>query len=274
MSKLFVSLSLLSLAAVIPAMADVVYSSLPSPIPPNVVSQCFECAQAAEIGQGVILQGNVGATLGSATVLMSNWALESTYETVGTSTGYVVPLTLNLYNVGAGDTVGSLITTDTIDATIAWRPEASPGCGTAWLASDGNCYNGLAQTVTFNLINVVVPSQFIWGLALNTTDYGAAPTGVPGPYDSLNVGLNTAAPSTGSDLVSGSIYWNTLTAANYSDDGAGGTGTFRSDTGWAPYDPAIQFDGTALPEPSFFSLIGLFGVGLGVARYKLKKKTA
>lgn len=275
MRKLLVSLSLLSLAAAIPAMADVVYSSLPSPIPGNVPSLGFECCQTSEFGQGVQLQGNAATTLSSATVLMSNWALESTYETVGSSTGYIVPLTLNLYNVGAGNAVGSLITTDTIDATIKWRPE-SGGCTdpTAYLSTDGGCYHGLAQTVTFNLSNVAVPGQFIWGLAFNTTDYGAAPTGVLGPYDSLNVGLNSAAPSTGNDLVANSAYWNTSTASQYGDHGAGGVGTFRLDSGnWTGQDPAIQFD-SALPEPSFFSLIGLFGAGFGLARYKLKKKTA
>lgn len=97
----------------IPAMADVVYSTMPSPIPPNVPSLGYQATQTAEFGQGVDLSTN-GATLGSAQVLMSDWALESTYETVGTSTGFTVPLTLNLYNLGPADSVGSLITSTTM----------------------------------------------------------------------------------------------------------------------------------------------------------------
>jgi hypothetical protein len=276
MRKSYLPLVLISAASAVPAMAEVVYSNLPSPIPPNVVSQCYECAEAFEIGQGVQLQGNVGANLASASILMSNWALESTYETVGTSAGYDVPLTLNLYQVGPNDSVGALIaTTGPVNQFIAWRPEDG-GCAdpTAYLAADGNCYHGLAQTVTFNLNGIAVPSQFIWGLALNTTDYGYSPTHVAGPYDSLNVGLNTtSAPSVGSDLVANSAYWNTTYAPYYADGGAGGIGTFRLDPGgWAGQDPAASFDST--PEPALLVVLGLGMAGLAGARYKFRKNVA
>ncbi|MBZ5696894.1 MAG: hypothetical protein LAN36_16225 [Acidobacteriia bacterium] len=272
----------LLMAAAVPMMADVVYDSLPSPTPPNVPSVGFQATATSEFGQGVKLQGDFPVVLNSATLLMSNWALESAYEPVGTSAGFHVPLTLDLYQVGAGDTVGPQIGTGTtIDALIQWRPEASAGCGTAWRAPDGQCYNGLAQTVTFNMVGITVPNQFIWGLAFNTTSYGANPTGVLGPYDSLNIGLNSNpdgvhafTPSVGSDLIAGSVYWNTSHAGFYTDGGAGGVGTFRQDTQWEPYDPAIQFNGTVTPEPSFFLLVGLGFAGLFVVRYKFRGKTA
>lgn len=269
-----------SLAA-LPSMADVVYSSMPSPIPGNVVSQCYECAEVAEIGQGVQLAGDQPATLGSATVLMSDWALKSDWQTYGTATGYDVPLTLNLYQVGANNTVGSLITSETIDAFIQYRPEASAACDAThpgdWQAADGNCYAGLAQTVTFNLNNVAVPGQFIWGLALNTTNWGYTPTGVQGPYDSLNVGLNSNpdgvnpyTPAVGSDLVPGSIYWNTLYGPY--TDGPGDTGVFTLNSNWAPYDPAITFSSSnPTPEPSFLLLVGAGFAGIFIVRYKFRR---
>ena len=43
------------------------------------------------------------------------------------------------------------------------------------------------------------------------------------------------------------MYWNTLTAANYTDGGAGGVGIFRLDTGWTPYTPAVRFTTFAVP---------------------------
>jgi hypothetical protein len=262
-SRFFLSLSLIlvGIGSSIPAFADVVYSTLPTPTPPNVPSEAYQATQTAEFGQGVDLAGSGGATLGSAEVLMSNWALESTYETPGTTAGFMVPLTLNFYNVGAGDSVGSLFFTTTLDALITWRPEASPGCGSAYKASDGNCYNGLAQVVTFNLGNVVVPQQFIYGLSFNTETWGAHPTGVEGPYDSLNFGLLgdgtiPVIPFVGTDLLPSSAYLNSSTASNYGDDGAGGVGTFRLDAGnWEGYDPAVAFfSSSAVPEPRNISL--------------------
>jgi hypothetical protein len=253
----FMSLTLIlvGISSAIPAAADVVYSTMPSPVPPNVPSLGYQATQTAEFGQGVDLSSSGGATLGSAQVLMSNWALESTYEPVGTSTGFTVPLTLNLYNVGPSDSVGSLISSTTMDALITWRPEASAGCGTAYMASDGNCYNGLAQVVTFNLGNVVVPQQFIYGLAFNTETWGANPIGTDGPYDSLNFGLigdgvDPVTPFVGTDISPNSAYWNTSTAGYYGDGGAGGTDTFRLDANdWTGYDPAVTFLSSTVPEP-------------------------
>jgi hypothetical protein len=235
---------------------------MPSPVPYNVFSLGYEATSTAEFGQGVQLAGAGGALLSQADVLMSDWALESTYETVGTSTGFYVPLTLDFYEVGPGDSVGSLFAIDTIDALILWRPEASSSCTSgAWLAGDGNCYNGLAQVVTFDLGGLSVPNQFIYGLAFNTTDYGADPTGVPGPYDSLNFGLigdgvDPVTPSVGSDLVANSAYWNTSYGPFYGDGGAGGVGTFRLDADdWEGFDPAVDFEGVSVPEPASILLL-------------------
>jgi hypothetical protein len=275
--RIVLSLTTALLFLTVGANADVLYSTMPSPVPPNVPSLGYEATSTAEFGQGVQLAGAGGALLSQADVLMSDWALESSYEKVGTSTGFTVPLTLNLYNVGPGDSVGSLFATDTIDALILWRPEASAGCGGAWLAGDGNCYNGLAQVVTFDLGGLSVPNQFIYGLAFNTTDYGANPTGVPGPYESLNFGflsdgVDPVAPSVGSDLVANSAYWNTTYGPFYGDGGAGGVGTFRLDADdWEGYDPAVDFEGVSVPEPASILLLGTLVLGLA---FRMRKKQA
>jgi hypothetical protein len=252
-------LFLVCLAGTLTASTTLVYNNIPGGTIYNLPSVGYEATSTTEFGGLVKLEGG-GATLAGATVAMSNWALESTYEAVGTSTGFLIPLTLNLYEVGAGNAVGGLITSVTINAFIQWRPEASAVCGTAWQAADGSCRNGLVTLVSFNL-NATVPEEFIYGLSYNTQHYGNDPTGESGPYNSLNFGLNTSAPSVGSNPLPGSVYWNTSYAGFYADGGASGVGTFRQDTNWGSYSGAIAFY-TGTPEPSAWMLLGTGLLGL------------
>jgi hypothetical protein len=139
-----------SLLASSDAMADNVYSTLPSPTVPNLPSLGYQANQTAEFGGLVQLVGT-STPLSAVTVALSNWAYESEYEPVGTSAGFDEDLTLNLYNVGAGDPVGSLIATETITDLVPWRPEpdptdCAPGSNNDYLGSDGNCYSGSLST--------------------------------------------------------------------------------------------------------------------------------
>jgi hypothetical protein len=247
-----------------------IYNNIPSPLPPNLASQAYEATSSYEFG-GLIqfAGGSLTYSLTSATVAMSDWALLSDWlwEVNGrtiTTAGFDVPLTLNLYHVGTSDTVGTFIDSDTVTAFIPWRPEPSAGCGTAWRASNGICYNGSLSTVTFDLTGITVPNEVIYGLSFNTTDYGIPPTGVAGPYDSLNFALSANQPSVGSNPLPDTAYWETSYAGFYADGGAGGVGTFREDTNWTPYSGAIEFT-TTTPEPASFGLIGLGLLGLGLA---------
>ena len=241
------------------ARASVVYDSIPTPLPPNVPSVGYEATSTSQFGD--MIQFAPGSrSLTSVYVTMSNWAMESTYEPVGTSAGFNVPLTLTLYNVdssGAVPTVGSIIASQTIDPTILWRPEASAGCGTAWRASNGSCYNGLAQNVAFNFTGVTVPDQIIYGLSYNTQHYGPNPTGTSGPYNSLNFGLNDiSGPSAGSEVTPGTVFWDTSYAPYVT---TATPGVFSQNTGWAGYVPAVEFN---VPEPASFGLLGFGLLGL------------
>jgi hypothetical protein len=226
-------------------------ASVGTPLPGNVPSQPFQAQQTAEFGDAVHLSGS-NRVLQSATVTMSDWALASDYPDLGTS--WTHPITFNVYTLNASGTEpGTLLGTVTQDFEIPWRPVADPthcpAIPTQWYSTaDAKCYNGFAFNITFDLsgITVPVPNDIVYGIAYNTNTWGTPPIGQPGPYESLNVGLNSSATATAGDIDTGSVFWNTMTASNYSDGGAGGTGTFRRDTGWLPYRPAVTLTASAV----------------------------
>jgi hypothetical protein len=232
-----------------PTHAAVIYSSIQNPLPGNVVSLGYQATSTAEFGNRIQF-GPGGRMLTNATVTMSNWSLNSQYPMMSPA-GWTHPLTLNLYNVNPDGTPGSLIHSSTVTADIPWRPEVFG-------------FNGIAFNVDFELPNVVVPDEIIFGLAYNTQTHGYNPIGVAGPYNSLNFGLLDTAtfgpPSVGIDVNPDSLFWNTSFAGFYTDGGAGGVGVFREDTNWTPYTPAIQFQ-AVIPEPGTLALFGLAFAG-------------
>lgn len=100
----------------------------------------------------------------------------------------------------------------------------------------------------------------MWGLAYNTQTWGDNPTGLPGPYTSLNMGLTTTGLggiSVGSTDLD-TLFWQTANTGWYTDLGANGVNTFRMDTGWSSYNPMATF--TAVPAPGAIALVGLAGL--------------
>ena len=246
-------------ANALPIVASSIYNNIPGPLPPNVPSLGYQATQSAEFGDLIQFAGT-NRLLTQVTIVMSDWALASDWPSFNTGPTWNHPITMALYNVnnsGPNPAPGTVIATRTATFPIPWRPVADPTCpgGTAWRAGDGNCYNGLAFTIAFDFTGTTVPNQIIYGVAFNTQTWGYHPIGVPGPYESLNFGLATTPPeplpSVGSRPFPDTAYWNTQTAANYTDLGAGGVGTFRRDTNWTPFSGAASF--VAVPPPPVFT---------------------
>jgi hypothetical protein len=284
-----------ALAAILPATAvfaapaapsKVLYKSL-VPAPGNVPSLGFQATQTAEFGNGITLSRS--AKIATVIVTMSSWGCQNgtwTAHNCVTTPGskFNEPITLNLYHAPATDPAtqpdtvgsglpGSLILSVTKTFAIPYRPSASATkcIGTEagdWFDSKlGACFAGFANNITFNLssLSLTLPKNIVFGIAYNTTSWGAHPYGTGTAcfataqgcgYDSLNVGLaqdpDNLGPGTDPDP--GGVYWNTQTASSYCDGGTAGFGTFRfdspstpacwgvSDPAQAPwYIPAVQF---------------------------------
>jgi hypothetical protein len=244
-----------------------IYSSIDAPAPGNNASEAFEATQTSEFGNQIAFAGTA-RVLDNVVVSLSSWGCQSGSQGVSntgtissptpgscqTSPGstFSEPITLNIYNVGSSNAVGSVITTQTNTFAVPFRPSAVPvgygpnptgGCGdgASWFdAASNSCFHGYFTTVTFNFGHVVVPDKVIYGIAYNTSDYGYHPYGTATAchstpqgcgYDSLNVGYSVepSNPSVGSDPNLGTAYLNGTYAPFYCDNGAGGTGTFRID---------------------------------------------
>ncbi len=242
------------MAAIVPIasaapISEAIFDNTQQPLPPNVSSLGFQATSTDEFGDHIEFAG-LERTLTGVTVTMSTWAKQSEYPTMTDPAGWMHPITLNLYqvdNTGTSPAPGSLIASTTQSFLIPWRPEADQTCqvGTAWRASDNACYNGLAFNIVFDIASIVVPDEIIYGVAFSTQTHGASPLGVAGPYNSLNVGVNTVSePSVGVDVDPDAVMWDTSYGPFYADDGAGGTDTFRRDPEWSGLVPAVQFSVT------------------------------
>ena len=245
----------------------IIYDSIVNPSPGNLYSWAFQATQTSEFGNQITL-GGASRVLNNVVVQMSSWGCQTGSGTSCVTTAgatFTEPITLNIYNVGPANAVGSLIATDTQTFAIPYRPSADPhyvtDCAPDVTQYGGNigdyagtwydptvspvtdlplgCFNGLLANIQFDFGHVTLPNRIIYGIAYNTSGYGSHPYGYSTAcsassagcgYDSLNVGLSNepGSPTIGSDPNLGTAYLNTITKDWYCDDGAGEPGRFAS----------------------------------------------
>ena len=290
-----IAVSIGLVAAIIPATSvfaapaatsNVLYSSM-IPSPGNVVSEAFEATQTAQFGNEITVTRS--AKVANVVVTMSSWACQSGTWSAATCTTtpgstFTEPITLNIFQAPASnpttqsDTPGNglpgpSILSVTKTFAIPYRPSSNntkcvgDEAGAWYDSKNGFCFNGLATNITFNLssLHITLPKTFVFGIAYNTSDYGATPYGDATAchsttegcgYDSLNVGLSYDPDNLnkGSNPYPGYVWENTKYAPYYCDGGAAGTNVFRIDSpstaacwgvyhpGTAPwYMPAVEF---------------------------------
>lgn len=240
-----------------------IYNNLPNPLPGNVDSWGFEPTTASEFGDRIGFAPATGRSLTTVTVTLSNfgcqaghWFSADCFTLPGATFSH--PIKLNIYNVVAGNQVGSLIGSVSQTFAIPFRPSADflnctgANIGKWYDAASNTCFNGRASNITFNLGGLTVPNQVIFGIAYNTTHYGYTPIGegaacYTGPggcgYDSMNVGLtNPAVDNTvGSNPAPNDAYQYTITGSCT----GGAVIPFGLDAGagcWTGFKPAVRFN--------------------------------
>lgn len=198
-----------------------IYDSTISPLPASLPSVGVEAYYYDEIGNEVTLAPST-SPLNNVVVTMESWACQTGSWTVAygdsgtcvTTPGstFSVPITFNIYAASTGGQPGALLATDTQNFSIPFRPSSSAACsGGRYMASDGHCYNGEADNISFNFSsqNIVLPSDVVYGIAYNTDSNGYHPlAGSGSPTDSLNVALTTEPTNVtvGSDTNPGNIF--------------------------------------------------------------------
>jgi hypothetical protein len=289
-----------ALAVILPATAvfaapaatsKVLYKSL-VPAPGNVPSIGFEATSASEFGNQITLTRS--AKIATVVVTLSSWGCQTRPSgncVTAAGSKFNEPITLTIDQAPATDPTiqpdtpgsglpGAQILSITKTFAIPYRPSANNAkcvgdeAGDWFDVARGECFAGFANTVTFNLssLGLTLPKNIVFGIAYNTSDYGAVPYGDATAchattqgcgYDSLNVGLAQDPDNLGpgTDPHPGYVYWSTTFAGFYCDGGKAGTGTFRFDSpstaacwgvyphgspptfGVAPwYIPAVQFN--------------------------------
>ncbi|MDB4913254.1 MAG: Ig domain protein group 1 domain protein [Gemmatimonadetes bacterium] len=253
-----------------------VYSNIPGALGPSYPSLSYQATSTSQFGNLVHLGGSY-RTLNTVSVVLSTWAAASDYPDLAAqnAAGYYHNLTLNLYNVGAGNSVGSSLGTITQSTLIQWRPEGSPvECGSLsdygtfhqYYGSDNVCHGGQAFVATFDFSSygITLPEDLIVALAFNTQSYGVTPTGVNGPYNSLNFAIGPSTTTVGSEDADMAYIATTYPGWVPARDAS-----FGADPGWADQHPMMEISAvTATPEPASLVLLatGLVGVGAAVRR--------
>jgi hypothetical protein len=231
-------------------VSEVIYNSIPTPLPGNVPSQAFEATSTSEFG-GAVEIASPSKAITKVTVGMSSWACQSGGAEDGscvTAMGakFEWPVTLKVYDIGPGNSVGTQVAQLTKTFKMPYRPSASSKCtgNGGWFRS-GSCFHGKLFKIAFTLKGVTIPSKAIVAVAYNTSNFGAEPTNCnlgpgPCPYDSLNVAL-TGAPTVGAAPLPEDAFLSSSWGGAYCDGGTGGTGSFRLDAGcWSGFQPEIQ----------------------------------
>ena len=218
----------------------------------DVPSVGFEATSTSEFG-GQVEFAKTARINPTVTIVLNSWACQNLEGEAKCKTSpgasFTWPITLNVYEVGAGNEPGPRIASVTEEPTIPYRPSPNPKCkpaeGEKWVGWGGKCLPDKGVKVPFHLEGVELPETAIISVAYNTTTYGSKPAGEDKGEDSLNVGVTEppGTPSVGKDPLPEDAYVDSTYPAQYGPEPHGAIGTFSLANEWTGYQPL--FDVTA-----------------------------
>ena len=243
------------------AANTVIYDNIPVPFPGNVPSVGFEATSTSEFG-GLVSFAPGHRRTPTVSFLMSSWACEhGTWNghDCGTTSGatFTLPITIRMYTVDQDNQPAELIGLVKHTFAVPYRPSANNSkclgddAGKWYQATTGTRYNGKAVLLTVQLGQIDLPDTAIVSVSYNTTHFGYHPIGEAAacygtptgcPYDALNVGTSPVTPPlVGAQPLPNDAYVYSSWGGAYCDGGAGGTDTFRLDSGcWGGYQPGFR----------------------------------
>jgi hypothetical protein len=272
-ATLLAATGVLAVAAGTASASVVVYNNIPATLPGNFQSIGFAATQTSQFG-GQVGFASIQRKNPTVTVAMSSWACEKgrwTWPSSGTlcitkaGAKFKQNVTLNIYEVGPGNSVGAKVLSQTKEFEMPFRPSASSKCtgeaAGAWFQkSTGECFHGKAFKIKFTNLGGHLPAAgAIIGVAYNTTHYGAQPQGentpcfedtsaeAPGcPYDSLNVAIHEKneaenAPSVGTNPDPEEVYADSENSGMFCSPQSPTPGSFiQSGPCWNEEQPVIE----------------------------------
>lgn len=177
-----------------PAAGELIYSNAPARVA-GLPVLIYESWSSSELGGEVSFAGSArkGATV---SFLLGSYACQQGHAAscrTNPGASFSWPLTLEIYEAGAGASMGSQVARVTHTFAIPYRPSASRRChDEGWTQGYGpECSFALMHRVSFSLpASTELPKSAVVALAFNTQNYGSSPAGKGGPYDYLGVAVD------------------------------------------------------------------------------------
>ncbi|MBB5350842.1 hypothetical protein HNR46_001076 [Haloferula luteola] len=188
--------------------SQLVFRTAPEMLPLHYTSASLASLGDKAMGD-IITLASGNRKLESVEAVLVNWSKASNWPTFSpqTSEGYYHPISIIVYNRNNDGSL-SLAAQQTRNVLVPWRPET---------LDDGYPYpyGGKAFKVRFNFDgDITLSNNLAVMVAYNTQNSGFTPTGVAGPYNTLNVALAPSAPTTGTDFSTSTMLRYTTSVAS------------------------------------------------------------
>ena len=242
-----------------------IFDNIPEPGQTNYntsyTSIGFQATQTTELGNLINFAGTA-RNLNTIKVNMvtyaksndANWdPWRTNNPSLWNTNGYFHDLTMRVYQMTSSNTIQLLTSQTKTNVLVPWAQPS--GINSITLTpNDGQAFS---ISYDFSAENLILPDSVIISIGFDTQGNGDFPTGVVGPYNSLNFGvLSTNAITVGSDANSQDFFWVT---------GNNPTPFFASASDYPGYAPMMEVTATEASTVPYDVWIASYGYTVGAA---------